>query len=107
MEDKIGGDADLSSRGQMYAARLPDLIKEHVGDRPLTVWTSSMKRTIQTASQLPYPKKSWKALDELNTGVCDGMTYAEIEVCKGVQNNDRHILTSIHIGKVSRRLCTS
>lgn len=84
MEDKIGGDADLSSRGQMYAARLPDLIKEHVGDRPLTVWTSSMKRTIQTASQLPYPKKSWKALDELNTGVCDGMTYAEIEVCKGV-----------------------
>lgn len=82
VEDKIGGDADLSSRGQMYASRLPDLIKEHVGDRPLTVWTSSMKRTIQTASHLPYPKKSWKALDELNTGVCDGMTYAEIEVCK-------------------------
>ncbi|KAJ8662370.1 hypothetical protein O0I10_002064 [Lichtheimia ornata] len=79
VEDKIGGDADLSSRGQMYAARLPDLIKEHVGDRSLTVWTSSMKRTIQTASHLPYPKKSWKALDELNTGVCDGMTYAEIE----------------------------
>lgn len=79
VEDKIGGDADLSSRGQMYASRLPDLIKEHVGDRPLTVWTSSMKRTIQTASHLPYPKKSWKALDELNTGVCDGMTYAEIE----------------------------
>ncbi|KAI7880841.1 bifunctional 6-phosphofructo-2-kinase/fructose-2,6-bisphosphate 2-phosphatase [Lichtheimia hyalospora FSU 10163] len=79
VQDKIGGDADLSPRGQMYANRLPDLIKEHVGDRPLTVWTSSMKRTIQTAHHLHYTKKSWKALDELNTGVCDGMTYAEIE----------------------------
>jgi 6-phosphofructo-2-kinase/fructose-2,6-biphosphatase 2 len=40
-----------------------------------------MKRTIQTAEQLPYPKLQWKALDELDAGVCDGMTYEEIEVC--------------------------
>ncbi|KAI9271805.1 6-phosphofructo-2-kinase-domain-containing protein [Phascolomyces articulosus] len=79
LEDKIGGDADLSPRGQMYADALPELIEKHLGDRPLTVWTSSMKRTIQTARHLQYPKKHWKALDELNTGVCDGMTYQEIE----------------------------
>lgn len=38
-----------------------------------------MKRTIQTAQYLPYEKKEWKALDELDAGVCDGLTYPEIE----------------------------
>lgn len=45
----------------------------------LTVWTSTLKRTIQTARFLPFEKLSWKALDELDSGVCDGLTYAEIE----------------------------
>ncbi|KAI9303866.1 histidine phosphatase superfamily [Cunninghamella echinulata] len=79
VEDKIGGNADLSPRGQLYAKKLPDLIEKHVGNElPLTVWTSTLKRTIQTASNLKFPKKQWKALDELDTGVCDGMTYDEI-----------------------------
>jgi 6-phosphofructo-2-kinase/fructose-2,6-biphosphatase 2 len=39
-----------------------------------------MKRTIATARNLKYPKKTWKALDELDAGVCDGMTYEEIQV---------------------------
>jgi len=30
---------------------------------------------------LPFEKKTWKSLDELDAGVCDGMTYEEIEVC--------------------------
>ncbi|KAF7730973.1 Fructose-2,6-bisphosphatase [Apophysomyces ossiformis] len=76
---KIGGDSDLSPRGRLYASKLPGLIKEHLGDKPLIVWTSTMKRTIQTAELLPYPKLQWKALEELDTGVCDGMTYEEIE----------------------------
>ncbi|KAG0165825.1 Fructose-2,6-bisphosphatase [Apophysomyces sp. BC1034] len=33
----------------------------------------------RTAELLPYPKLQWKALEELDTGVCDGMTYEEIE----------------------------
>jgi 6-phosphofructo-2-kinase/fructose-2,6-biphosphatase 2 len=44
------------------------------------VWTSTLQRTIQTAGELPYPKLTWKSLDELDAGVCDGMTYEEIEV---------------------------
>lgn len=39
-----------------------------------------MKRTIETSENLDYPKLQWKALDELDAGVCDGMTYEEIEV---------------------------
>jgi broad specificity phosphatase PhoE len=38
-----------------------------------------LKRTIETAAGLPYPKLTWKSLDELDAGVCDGMTYEEIE----------------------------
>jgi len=79
LSGQIGGDANLSSRGQMYAKVLPDLVKQSAGDAPLTVWTSTLKRTAQTARWLPYEKLSWKALDELDSGVCDGLTYAEIE----------------------------
>nr|CAG8619778.1 9611_t:CDS:2 [Entrophospora candida] len=76
---KIGGDSDLSPRGRKYAKALPKLIQENLGDQPLTVWTSTMKRTIQTSEYLPYPKLKWKSLDELDAGVCDGLTYEEIE----------------------------
>lgn len=50
-------------------------------DRPLTVWTSTLRRTIATAAHLPanYNQLQWKALDELDAGVCDGLTYAEIK----------------------------
>ncbi|KAI8868658.1 bifunctional 6-phosphofructo-2-kinase/fructose-2,6-bisphosphate 2-phosphatase, partial [Ramicandelaber brevisporus] len=75
---KLGGDTDLSPRGHMYAKTLPRLIKEHMGDRPLTVWTSTLRRTIQTVRYLDYPKLHWKALDELDAGVCDGLTYEEV-----------------------------
>ena len=77
---QIGGDADLSERGQEYARRLPTLVQQSVGDgRALTVWTSTLKRTNQTAQHLEFEKLEWKALDELDSGVCDGLTYAEIE----------------------------
>ncbi|KAH9454067.1 hypothetical protein MJO28_007066 [Puccinia striiformis f. sp. tritici] len=79
VEGKIGGDSQLSIHGMEYAKALPKLIGDAIGDRPLTVWTSTLKRTIQTARDLPYPKLTWKSLDELDAGVCDGMTYEEIE----------------------------
>ncbi|KAL1668347.1 6-phosphofructo-2-kinase-domain-containing protein [Schizophyllum commune] len=80
VEGKIGGDSPLSERGMKYASALPELIRKNIGDQPLTVWTSTLRRTIQTAQNLPYPKLTWKSLDELDAGVCDGMTYEEIEV---------------------------
>lgn len=100
VEGKIGGDSSLSSRGMKYARALPDLITDNIGNAPLTVsiptlkhhifslltgspdkvWTSTLQRTIQTGQFLPYNKLTWKSLDELDAGVCDGMTYKEIEV---------------------------
>jgi len=79
LEGKIGGDSPLSERGLQYAKALPELVRKHIGDAALTVWTSTLQRTIQTAQYLPYTKLTWKSLDELDAGVCDGMTYKEIE----------------------------
>ncbi|KAI9661555.1 MAG: Fructose-2,6-bisphosphatase [Trizodia sp. TS-e1964] len=83
LSGRIGGDANLSVRGEMYARVLPDLVKKSITDgRNLTIWTSTLKRTMQTARFLPgYGNETlhWKALDELDSGVCDGLTYAEIE----------------------------
>jgi 6-phosphofructo-2-kinase/fructose-2,6-biphosphatase 2 len=80
---QIGGDADLSPRGELYAKKLPELVRQSFGAEgahPLTVWTSTLKRTIATARHLPaeWNQLQWKALDELDSGVCDNMTYAEI-----------------------------
>lgn len=79
LSGKIGGDADISERGEAYARKLPELVRQSAGDRKLTVWTSTLKRTIQTARFLTFEKLEWKALDELDSGVCDGLTYADIE----------------------------
>ncbi|KAK8853184.1 hypothetical protein IAR55_003886 [Kwoniella newhampshirensis] len=79
VEGKIGGDSDLSPNGWRYAQSLPALVKDNIGDGPLEVWTSTLQRTQQTGSFLPFEKKTWKSLDELDAGVCDGMTYEEIE----------------------------
>ncbi|RKP32501.1 bifunctional 6-phosphofructo-2-kinase/fructose-2,6-bisphosphate 2-phosphatase [Metschnikowia bicuspidata] len=80
---QIGGDSNLSERGCKYAKKLPEIVLTSLGEENenvnLTVWTSTLKRTQQTASFLPYKKMEWKALDELDAGECDGMTYEEIE----------------------------
>lgn len=79
VEQRIGGDSSLSERGLKYATKLRDIISENIEGKELSVWTSTLIRTEETAQHLPYEKLKWKALDELDAGVCDGMTYEEIE----------------------------
>lgn len=80
VDQRIGGDSSLSPRGMAFASKLPGILKDKVDPQnTLTIWTSTLKRTIQTASQTPYQKLQWKQLDELDSGVCDGLTYEEIE----------------------------
>lgn len=76
---RIGGDSDLSPRGWEFAHSLPAILRGIHGEAPLTVWTSTLRRTMQTASHIDGPKLQWKALDELDAGVCDGLTYEEIQ----------------------------
>ena len=43
------------------------------------VWTSQLKRTIQTTKYLSVDIEKWKPLNELDAGTCDCLTYKEIE----------------------------
>eukprot|EP00063_Salmo_salar_P027602 XP_014002437.1 PREDICTED: 6-phosphofructo-2-kinase/fructose-2,6-bisphosphatase isoform X5 [Salmo salar] len=75
---RIGGDSGLSPRGHKYATALGGFIKgQHIKD--LKVWTSHMKRTIQTAEHLGIPYEQWKALNEIDAGVCEELTYEDIQ----------------------------
>jgi broad specificity phosphatase PhoE len=74
---RIGGDAPLSEAGRAYAHRLAATVRERSGS-DVVVWTSTLRRAIETAEVLSLPFRSWRALDEIDAGVCDGMTYAEI-----------------------------
>ena len=104
---KIGGDSGLSAAGDAYARALATFCETEVtrdpetGDaRPARLWTSTMRRTRETAkyvshasaevegADLGLAKQSewvqlrpvaWSNLDELFAGLCDGMTYEDIE----------------------------
>ncbi|CDW53722.1 6PF2K and His Phos 1 domain containing protein [Trichuris trichiura] len=77
---RLGGDSPLSQRGLLYAKRLSDYFQgEQVPD--LRVWSSQKIRAVQTAFLLgPCATyiEHWKALDEIDAGICEGLTYAEV-----------------------------
>jgi broad specificity phosphatase PhoE/predicted kinase len=77
---KIGGDSPLSPAGAAYAARLSEFLVRELGSgaKEPRVWTSSLRRTRQTARPLPWTSVPLKHLDEIDAGTCDGLTYAEI-----------------------------
>ncbi|EFJ46639.1 hypothetical protein VOLCADRAFT_30993, partial [Volvox carteri f. nagariensis] len=84
LKHRIGGNSPLSPAGEVYARCLPEMLLDRLplDDQtcvPVSVWTSTLCRTIQTARYLPFPKLRWKALDEIQAGACDGLTYEEIE----------------------------
>ncbi|XP_041459508.1 6-phosphofructo-2-kinase/fructose-2,6-bisphosphatase-like isoform X3 [Lytechinus variegatus] len=75
---RIGGDANLSERGWAYSKALGEYMSSQ-NLQDLKVWTSRLKRTVQTASSIDVAIEQWKSLDELDAGVCDGLTYEEIQ----------------------------
>eukprot|EP00850_Spirogloea_muscicola_P008694 SM000047S16833 [mRNA] locus=s47:188022:193934:+ [translate_table: standard] len=91
--NRIGGDPGLSEAGEEYALKLSDFIsKRLVGERTASIWTSTLQRTILTARHIQgFPKVQWRALDEINAGVCDGMTYQEIKQAMPEEYNARKL----------------
>ncbi len=79
VEDRVGGDPGLSERGEELARSLAAQVRSLGLDRQgLRVWTSTLRRTKETAAPLGLPTEEWRALDEIDAGDCDGMTYEEI-----------------------------
>lgn len=74
----LGGDPDLSSAGHRYAQALARHVEQTFTSDRLVVLTSSLQRTIQTAAPIGRRAVAWRALDEIDAGICDGMSYEEI-----------------------------
>lgn len=74
MEDRIGGDSSLTRHGKEYARRLA----AYFNPVEPVIFTSAKVRTIETAAFLDGEKRALPELNEINSGVCDGMTYEEI-----------------------------
>ena len=77
LSHRVGGDEDLSILGREFARRLAHWIEQRQHE-PVVVWTSTLQRTLETAHPLSLPSLPIKALDEIDAGICDGMTYDEI-----------------------------
>ncbi|KAI0497357.1 hypothetical protein KFK09_020580 [Dendrobium nobile] len=78
---RIGGDSVLSDLGNIYSKKLANFVEKRLkSERTASIWTSTLQRTIITATPIVgFPKVQWRALDEINAGVCDGMAYEEIK----------------------------
>ena len=73
---RIGGDAPLTERGREYAQALAAFVRERA--TRIVVWTSTFQRTISTAAPLGLQTQALRSLNEIDAGVCDGLTYEEI-----------------------------
>ncbi|XP_002987173.2 6-phosphofructo-2-kinase/fructose-2,6-bisphosphatase [Selaginella moellendorffii] len=81
LNGRIGGDPELSATGDIYATKLASFVHKRLkSQHSASIWTSTLRRTILTATHITgFPKVQWRALDEIDAGICDGMTYEEIK----------------------------
>eukprot|EP01059_Diplonema_ambulator_P023468 TRINITY_DN38989_c0_g1_i1.p1 TRINITY_DN38989_c0_g1~~TRINITY_DN38989_c0_g1_i1.p1 ORF type:complete len:446 (+),score=55.18 TRINITY_DN38989_c0_g1_i1:78-1415(+) len=83
LQRRIGGDPVLSSKGAEDGVLICEYIKGLRLEGQLEVWTSTLKRTIQTVSGLlesgKYKHRMYHCLNEINAGVCENLTYDELE----------------------------
>ena len=75
---KIGGDSDISEQGQQYSLALSYFFN-HQTIPGLRVWTSWLKRTIKTSQHIQAPQERWRALNEIDAGCMENLTYEEIQ----------------------------
>ncbi|RUO95651.1 histidine phosphatase superfamily [Jimgerdemannia flammicorona] len=56
--------------------------EEQLSQIPFTVWTSMLKRTVETVEEFDaaeYDIKHIRFLNEIYSGICEGLTYREIQ----------------------------
>ena len=69
----------MTPSGWRYADELSTFLCDRIDDGVTpAVLTSTLRRTIDTSSKLPWPTVPWKPLDEIDAGVCNGLTYDQI-----------------------------
>ncbi|CAB3409340.1 unnamed protein product [Caenorhabditis bovis] len=87
---RLGGDSPLTSNGQQYALALAEFF-DHEQVPGLRIWCSQKVRAAQTAQHLKpdFHTEYWKALDEIDAGICEGLTYDDIQQRYPKQADDR------------------
>ncbi|MDA8163821.1 MAG: 6-phosphofructo-2-kinase/fructose-2,6-bisphosphatase, partial [Desulfobacteraceae bacterium] len=80
LEDRIGGDSELTERGREQARALAGYFARQ---RIPLIFTSEQRRTVQTAAIIAERQErcsiiSLPEFNEIDAGVCDGMSYQEI-----------------------------
>lgn len=83
VEGRVGGDSSLTEKGREYGKALSAFIDSQpdLKGKQLSVWCSTLKRTVETALELHRPENTvqWRGLAEIQVGTCDGLTYGEIQ----------------------------
>ena len=77
-QKRLGGDSDLTEAGAEYSRRLGTFINTTAEVENVVVWTSWLRRTIQTAQFIEGSQERWKTLNEIDAGDLDGLSYDEI-----------------------------
>lgn len=95
-EDSYKADAPLSAEGREYARKMTETLLKHREDerqaaiknggrdlplRPLTVWTSTRLRTVETAEPLKdlgYKIRQRSQMSQINPGVCEKLSERAI-----------------------------
>lgn len=95
-EDSYKADASLSAEGNAYAKEMSEALLKHRREereasiaaggsdiplKPLTVWTSTRKRTVETADYLKdkgYRVRQRSQMSQLNPGVCEKLSETAI-----------------------------
>ncbi|MBN1627094.1 MAG: histidine phosphatase family protein [Deltaproteobacteria bacterium] len=80
IENRIGGDSDLTEKGLSQARDLAEYFSNR--EIPL-IFTSQKKRTIQTAEPISARQKKCTIIplaefNEIDSGICESMSYSEI-----------------------------
>jgi 6-phosphofructo-2-kinase/fructose-2,6-biphosphatase 2/6-phosphofructo-2-kinase/fructose-2,6-biphosphatase 4 len=78
----IGGDSGLSELGIKYSKALKSFMgREKESSEKFTIYSSTLKRTLQTTEQIKHLGQHiiLKCLDEIDAGICENMTYEEVE----------------------------
>jgi len=80
LENRIGGDSELTEGGRSQAGNLAEYFSDK--EIPL-IFTSQKKRTIQTAEPIRAMQKKCTIIplaefNEIDSGICESMSYGEI-----------------------------
>lgn len=71
----IGGDCHITKRGQLYS----NYLAKYFENDSLIIWTSKLKRTIETTSKLNGIKIQWSELNEIYSGDYEEMVIDDIK----------------------------